>query len=301
VGPGMIPRPGRSFDAGVLAAADAWGASTVAIAVVDADGVVASRGPLAAVLPWASVTKVATALAVLAGVERGVLALDDEAGPPGATVRHVLAHAAGYAFDGTGIVAAPGRQRVYSNTGYEVLADRLADAAGRPFQALLGEWVLEPLGMAATRLTGPPSHGLEGPAADLAVLARELLAPRGLPPGLVVEAATVAFPGLRGVLPGFGLQDPNDWGLGPEIRGRKAPHWTGSRNSPATFGHFGRTGSFLWVDPVAGLGLACLTNRPFGPWAAEAWPALSDAVLAEGAGAGSPATPPTSPRSPDRP
>jgi hypothetical protein len=34
------------------------------------------------------------------------------------------------------------------------------------------------------------------------------------------------------------------------------------------------------VDPVAGLALTCLTDRPFGPWALEAWPAVSDAVLA---------------------
>ena len=96
----------------------------------------------------------------------------------------------------------------------------------------------------------------------------------------MAEAAAVAFPGLRGVLPGFGLPDPCDWGLGFELRDRKSPHWTGARNSPATFGHFGRSGTFLWVDPVAGLALACLTDRPFGAWAGEAWPALSDAVLA---------------------
>ena len=98
--------------------------------------------------------------------------------------------------------------------------------------------------------------------------------------GAVAEATTVQFPGLRGVLPGFGLQDPNDWGLGFEIRGTKRPHWTGSGNSPATVGHFGRSGTFLWVDPVAGLAVACLTDRPFGAWAGEAWPVISDAILA---------------------
>ena len=81
--------------------------------------------------------------------------------------------------------------------------------------------------MSGTRLEGRPSEGLVGPVADLAAFAHELLAPAILPAGLIAEAATVAFPGLRGVLPGFGLQDPNDWGLGFEIRGRKSPHWTG--------------------------------------------------------------------------
>ena len=211
-----------------------------------------------------------------------MLALDAPAGPPGSTVRHLLAHAGGYGFDG-GVLAAPGRTRIYSNTGFDTLGEMLEAAAGRPFAELLGAWVLEPLAMSGTRLEGRPSEGLVGPAADLAAFAHELLAPRSCRRGWSAEAATVAFPGLRGVLPGFGLQDPNDWGLGFEIRGRKSPHWTGSDNSPATFGHFGRSGTFLWVDPVAGLALACLTDRPFGAWAGEAWPALSDAVLAAAA------------------
>ena len=52
-------------------------------------------------------------------------------------------------------------------------------------------------------------------------------------------------------------------------------------NSAATFGHFGQSGSFLWVDPAAGLACAALADRPFGEWAAQAWPELSDGVLAE--------------------
>ena len=74
--------------------------------------------------------------------------------------------------------------------------------------------------------------------------------------------------------------DPNDWGLGFELRDAKSPHWTGTRNSPRTFGHFGGSGSFLWIDPERGLGLACLCDLDFGSWALQAWPQLSDAVLA---------------------
>jgi CubicO group peptidase (beta-lactamase class C family) len=275
----VIPRSARPFDASVLAAVDGWGASTAAVAVVDTDGLVASGGPLDLALPWASVTKLVTACAVLVGVSRGLVALDDPAGPTGATVRHLLAHAGGLPFDGPGSLAPAGRTRIYSNTGFDLLGSVLEAATGRPFAALLADWVLGPLSMDGTRLEGRPSEGLVGPVADLAALARELVAPRVLPAGTIAEASAVAFPGLRGVLPGFGLQDPCDWGLGFEIRDGKSPHWTGSGNSPATFGHFGRSGTFLWVDPVAGLGLACLTDRPFGAWAGEAWPALSDAVL----------------------
>ena len=120
----------------------------------------------------------------------------------------------------------------------------------------------------------------------LSDLGRELLAPTLVAPETLAEATEVAFPGLAGVLPGFGRMDPNDWGLGFELRDEKRPHWTGERNSPRTFGHFGQSGSFLWVDPLAGVACACLSDRDFGDWAKEAWPRLSDAVLAELSGTG---------------
>lgn len=267
-----------ALDAALATSAE-WGATTVCLAVIDADGVIATRGPVDAPLPWASVTKPVSALCILEGVRRGHLGLDDLAGPPGATVRHLLAHAAGFAFDSHAVLATPGRTRIYSNTGFDEAAGLLETATGEPFAALVRDWVLAPLDMDATRLEGRPSAGLVGPLADLARLGRELLAPRTVAADDLALATTVAFPGLRGVLPGFGLQAANDWGLGFELRGAKQPHWTGRRNSAATFGHFGRSGTFLWVDPVAGIALACLTDREFGPWAAAAWPVLSDAVL----------------------
>ena len=51
-------------------------------------------------------------------------------------------------------------------------------------------------------------------------------------------------------------------------------------SSPRTFGHFGQSGTFLWVDPDAGAAAIVLTDRDFGPWAIEAWPTWTDAVLA---------------------
>ena len=89
------------------------------------------------------------------------------------------------------------------------------------------------------------------------------------------------FPGLDGVLPGYGVQRPNDWGLGFEIRATKHPHWTAPANSAASFGHFGQSGTFIWADPVAGLALVVLTDRDFGEWAHPLWPALSGEVLRE--------------------
>ena len=174
----------------------------------------------------------------------------------------------------------PGRRRIYSNRGIEVAAELVADRAGADFGALLRDRVLEPLGMAGTTLAGSPASGGRGPVRDLARLGQELLAPT-LVPALMPEATRPVFPGLAGVLPGFGRQDPNDWGLGFEIRDGKSPHWTGSGNSAETFGHFGQSGSFLWADPRLGLACAAVAGRPFGDWAVRCWPVFSDAVIAE--------------------
>jgi hypothetical protein len=116
---------------------------------------------------------------------------------------------------------------------------------------------------------------------DLLALAAEVLSPSIVSAATMTEATTVAFPGLRGVLPGYGRFDPCDWGLGFEVKGIKEPHWTGSLTSPATFGHFGRAGGFLWIDPVTGLACATLSNREFGPWAVDEWATLADAVVGE--------------------
>jgi CubicO group peptidase (beta-lactamase class C family) len=245
-----------------------------------AGGVEETAGPDDRAFAWASVTKVLTALAVWVAVEEGTTAWDEPAGPPGATVGHLLAHASGLAPDSDAILAAPGTRRIYSNRGFEVLADHLAGRAGMSFRAYMQAGVIEPLGLKGTGLPGSPAAGGSGPLVDLMRLGLELLTPTLVSTATVAVATSVAFPGLAGVLPGFGRQDPNDWGLGVEIRDGKRPHWTGRRNSPETFGHFGRSGTFLWVDPVAGLVVGFLGDRPFGPWATSAWPALSDAVVA---------------------
>ncbi len=258
----------------------AWPVRTAGAAVVRQRGVVSAIGERRAPFPWASVTKLATALAVLVALEEGVVDLDEPAGPPGSTVRHLLAHASGLPLDGDTPLSPPGRRRIYSNAGFEALAELVAARSELPFAQYLEEAVLRPLALDA-ELVGSPAHGLRGSLEALGRFAAELLAPTLVARETLAEATTVQFPGLTGVLPGFGRLDPNDWGLGFELRDDKAPHWTGSRNSPRTFGHFGRSGTFVWVDPEAQVALACLTDREFGDWAKEAWPGLSDAVLDE--------------------
>ena len=259
---------------------DDWPARRAAVAVVGPEGTRAVHGPREFPLRWASVTKLATALAALVAAEEGTIELDDPAGPPGSTLRHLLAHASGLAPDGLAPIASPAERRIYSNSGFELVAEAVEQAAEMRFADYLRESVLEPLGLSAV-LEGSAASGLRGPLDDLARLGRELLEPTLVAPETLAEATRVAFPDLVGVLPGFGRMAPNDWGLGFELRDAKEPHWTGARNSPRTFGHFGRTGTFLWVDPEARVALACLTDLTFGEWAREAWPRLSDAVLAE--------------------
>jgi CubicO group peptidase (beta-lactamase class C family) len=222
---------------------------------------------------------------VLIAVERGLLDLDEPAGPPGATIRHLLAHASGLPFEGEHVLAAPGRRRIYSNPAYDLLGELVAERASASFDGVLRAWVLEPLGMRATVLLDRPSQGLRGPLDDLVAFARELLRPTLVGQATATRATAVAFPGIQGVVPGVGNFDPCDWGLGPELHNGKRPHWMGERNSPSTFGHFGGTGTLVWVDPVADVSLVVLTDRAFGPWALAAWPALSDAVLEAAAGA----------------
>ncbi|WP_226343890.1 serine hydrolase domain-containing protein [Agilicoccus flavus] len=257
-----------------------WDVGSASVAVVGPDGVLDVHDD-GHVRPWASVTKIASALAVLDGCVEGVVSLDDEVGPPGSTLRHLLAHASGLAMDSRDVAARVGTKRIYSNAGLDLAAEHLSNATGRPFTEEIGERVFELLDMDGTELVGPPAHGARGPIGDLARLAGELLAPRLLLGWVVDLASTLAFPGLDGILPGYGRQRPNDWGLGCEIRAEKSPHWTAPENSPATFGHFGQSGSFCWVDRDAGLACVSLASERFGPWAIEAWPPFSSAVLAE--------------------
>jgi len=266
--------------AGALAGAVAAWPGAGAAGVVSRNGVEATAGQTERSFPWASVTKLLVALSCLVAWEEGTVDLDDAVGPPGSTLGHLLAHASGLPFEGGQPVAPPGRRRIYSNSGLERAAEHLEARSGMHFGDYLQVGVLSPLGMNGTLFEGSPAHGASGPLVDLLALAGELLSPTLISATTWQVATSVAWPGLSGVLPGFGRQDPCDWGLGPEIRGHKSPHWTGARNSPSTFGHFGQSGSLLWVDPDAGVALAGLSGENFGAWAKASWPPLSDAVVA---------------------
>ena len=259
---------------------EAWDAPFAAAGVTRSSGTVSTRGDTSRAVRLASVSKPIAALATLVAAEEGVVDLDEPAGPPGATVRHLLAHASGLPFEGEVPIAPPGRRRIYSNEGFRVLGDHVAARAEMPFAEYVRAAVVEPLGLALDP-TGHPGAGMHGSLDDILAIGRELLAPRLVASETHEEMVGVQFPGLDGVLPDFGRFSPMDWGLGVEIKGTKAGHWSGAATSPRTFGHFGGSGTFLWVDPELGLACCALTTRDFGDWAKDAWPRLSDEVVAE--------------------
>jgi CubicO group peptidase (beta-lactamase class C family) len=258
---------------------DGWPVEFAAAGVVDPAGNVSTRGEATRPVRLASVSKPVAALATLVAAEEGVVDLDEAAGPPGSTVRHLLAHASGLPFDGMTPIARPGHRRIYSNTAFGVLAEHLAGRAEMPFADYVRAAVCEPLQIGLDP-TGDPGSGMHASLDDVLAIGRELLTPRLVADETRDEMVAVHFPGLSGVLPDHGRFDPLDWGLGVQLN-TPSPTWMGARASSHTFGHFGGSGTFLWVDPEARVVCAALTTREFDEWAKEAWPRFADAALDE--------------------
>ena len=263
---------------------ETWPAPSWAAAVTwrDATGQTAEsrRGDTTRVQRIASVSKPLSAWAVLVAVEEGSVSLDDPVGQSGCTLRHLLCHAGGYPFEGAQPVGKPGAKRIYSNSGYDLVATHLEAATEMPFAEYLRDAVFTPLGMDRSDLRGSCSKDVWSCVDDLLRFAAELRSPSLIARETWLDAVTAQMPHLSGVVPGIGSFDPCPWGLGVEIKGHKSPHWTGTRNSAATFGHFGGVGTFLWVDPVADVACVMLSETEFDEWGLAHWPAFSDAVLA---------------------
>ena len=258
---------------------DGWPVSFAAAGVVTVEGATEARGDSFLAVRLASVSKPVASLAVLIAAEEGVLDLDESAGPPGSTVRHLLAHASGLPFEGSAPISRPAARRIYSNEAFRVLADNLAVRAEMPFAEYVRAAVCEPLEITLDP-SGDPGSGMHASLEDVLAVARDLLDPTILAGETLDEMRSVQFPGLAGVLPDYGRFEPLEWGLGVQLNTPR-PSWMGRRASARAFGHFGGSGTFLWVDPEAGAACAVLTDREFGDWAKAAWPALSDAVLEE--------------------
>lgn len=257
-----------------------------------------TEGDQGHVFALASVTKPLFAFAVLVALEEGTVNLSDRpllnadparfpgnipgTAPNNVTVQHLLCHASGLGPEIGDSAIEPGKRRIYSNAGFELLGEHLASTSSMTVAQYMASAVFEPLAMASTRLLGSAAHGAESCVKDLLAFIDELLAPTLIDPSTLRTATTTVFASLGGVLPGFGLQEPNAWGLGFELKGSKRRHWTAPENSASTFGHFGASGTMLWVDPVAKVGAVALTDQKFGPWAQKAWPRFSQEVLRKG-------------------
>ena len=276
-----------AFSGSSLSAASTFGATSWAVAC-RAKGVRASERSDATALhqqfALASVSKLLTSYAVLIAVDEGVVALDEPIAHVGHTVtlRQLLSHASGLSSDDPLVfVNEPMTKRVYSNAGIELAAQLVQSASGFAFDDYLRQAVLEPLAMHTTDVSGSPAHGYRSTLDDLCAFAAELLAPTLLSDALSQQMATMQFADLNGVLPGYGSQRPNPWGLGVEIRGDKSPHWTGADAPAQTFGHFGQSGTYVLIDRLNSLFVVYLGDRPFGPWAVDAWAPFNDAIRRE--------------------
>lgn len=256
-----------------------WPVDNVSAALVLANGHVETFGDQHRTYPLASVTKLLAAYGFLMAVEEEAFYLDSPCGPEGSTVRHLLAHASGVGFDTREPQKPVGERRIYSSAGFEILADYLDKTTGIPFAEYLHEGVFAPLGMTDAVLEGSAGHGVVASASSLTLFAQELLNPQLLSPETLSEATTNQFGDLRGVVPGYGMQKPCPWGLGFELKGEKAPHWTGDGMPPTTFGHFGMSGTYLWV--ADGYAMVALTDRDFGNWAKPLWQETNTAIWRE--------------------
>jgi CubicO group peptidase (beta-lactamase class C family) len=258
-----------------------WPVPNVSAATLQAGEVTDTVGDIDRRQRLASISKPMATWAMLVAVEEGVIGLGTPVGQDGCTLKHLLSHAGGYPFEGPTPIAKPGRTRIYSNTGFDLATEAIETATDMTFADYLGEAVFAPLGMGSSELLGSAATDVHSSLADVCAFIEEVHSPTLISAQTADKAINLHYPSLTGIVPGVGRYTPCPWGLGFELRGEKQPHWTGTRNSPRTFGHFGGAGTMFWVDPEVDVALVALTDRPFNAWALSAWPELSDAVLDE--------------------
>jgi beta-lactamase class C len=73
---------------------------------------------------------------------------------------------------------------------------------------------------------------------------------------------------------------PCPWGLGPDLRGAKQPHWAPLEAGPGSFGHSGASGCLAWHAPDHGVTWALLGARTADSgWLLRRSPAIGAAIL----------------------
>jgi CubicO group peptidase (beta-lactamase class C family) len=225
------------------------------------------------------------------------------------------------------LVSAPGEALRYSNLGPALAARAAERATGTPFHDLLQHTILDAMDLAGVALRpdasfddriaivqdpaqegtpaesynsrywrdmGIPWGGFFGTPTDVLRFATSFLPDRDLPlsDDAITAMTTDQVNGAAGGVESMGaLWDPGFWGAGWEVKGTKRRHWTGSKSSPATFCHWGQSGTLVWVDPTRALGMAVFANRTVRtPWPLRPprWADLSDALVDAADGAPGP-------------
>lgn len=237
---------------------------------------VVESGDLSAVRPWASVSKMAVAMAFGVEMDWGLHAYSEMVGPRGANFANLLSHSSGLGLEEGDPVVPVGTKRVYSNYGVDLaVAAVVGDNSASEW---LEDRVFVPLGMTSTSLDGRPAAGVHGSTEDMAELAIAWLRPDLLGAPTRDRMIRPYIADLSGIVPGFGRFSPCPWGMGPEVRGDK-DHWMG--DWPTTsFGHFGMSGSLMLLNVEEGIGVVATTTEDFGPWAAALWPTWTSTARA---------------------
>ena len=188
-----------------------------------------------------------------------------------------------------------GSQWSYSNYGFGLAGEIVARYGGRGYHAFVAEEILARLEMRDSYLQPPaevwdriawvwlpgephtdyerynspyfrrlgiPWGGLYTTPEDLAVFAHAFLQGGAYQGRRIISPATARemtrdqlSESIRDTS-GVARWRAASWGLGWDVKGRKALHSSGALTSPATFGHTGSSGAMLWVDPA--LELVCV-------------------------------------------
>jgi CubicO group peptidase (beta-lactamase class C family) len=193
----------------------------------------------------------------------------------------------------TALETPPGTRVQYDNVGYGLLAAVVERRTNQGFADALRDLVLDPLGIAGALGTEPPRAAAA--LADVrgrhrggelepfnSAFWRSLALPWA---GLLTDAALAlvrAFaghpadflrPAMRaeatrnqtGDLAGGFVKplywSPCPWGLGPDLRGDKTPHWAPAEAGLDSFGHSGASGCLAWAAPAADVAWAILGAR----------------------------------------
>jgi CubicO group peptidase (beta-lactamase class C family) len=231
-------------------------------------------GDLDEVRPWASVSKMAVALAFGVEIDWGFHAYSETVGPQGANFANLLSHSSGLGLEEGDPPVPIATKRLYSNYAVDHAVNAIVGE--RPAADWLEDRVFQPLGMTTTSLVDRPSAGVTGSTNDMANLAVSWLRPDGIAVETRDRLIKPYLPDLAGIVPGFGRFTPCPWGIGPEVRGEKQ-HWMGDW-PPESFGHFGQSGSLMLLNADEGVGVVATSTEPFGRWAIDLWPAWTSAM-----------------------